>query len=59
MTPAQILAKGLQLENALFVEWLLGELFCLAEDGSPEEDALCKASIAQGQRVLRLQRAWA
>ena len=58
LTPAQRLLKGVELESALFVEWLFGELFCLAADGSAEEDALCKASIAQGLRVVRLQRAW-
>lgn len=45
------------MSAALFVAWLLDEMFFAAEDGSPEEAALLKASIAQDLRVVRLERA--
>lgn len=45
------------MSAAIFVQWLLDELFCLAEDGTPEENALLRASIVQDLRVLRLQQA--
>lgn len=43
------------LDHARFVQWLLGELFCMADDGSPEEEALLRASNAQDLRVLKLE----
>lgn len=44
-----------QLEAARTVEWLLNELFFQSEDGSAEETALLRASIAQELRVVRLE----
>jgi hypothetical protein len=44
-----------ELEAARTVEWLLNELFLQTEDGSAEETALLRASIAQELRVVRLE----
>lgn len=44
------------LQAARTVQWLLGECFCAAADGSPEERACLSASIAQDLRVLYLER---
>lgn len=43
------------LDSAKFVEWLLNELFFLAPDDSPEEQALLKASNLQELRVVRME----
>lgn len=43
------------LEAARTVQWLLGELFCLAADGTAEEAALLKTSNAQDLRVFHLE----
>lgn len=44
-----------ELDHARFASWLLGELFCLAPNDSPEEQALNRASIEQELRVLCLE----
>lgn len=50
MNPVTLLAA------ALTVQWLLGELFCLAEVGTLEEVVLLNASNMQDLRVLALER---
>lgn len=44
------------LAAARTVQWLLGELFCLAEDGTLEEVVLLNASNTQDMRVIQLER---
>lgn len=44
------------LEAARTVQWLLGELFCLAEVDTLEEAVLLNASNTQDLRVLALER---
>ena len=44
-----------ELDHARFASWLLGELFFLAPDNSPEEQALSRAFNEQELRVLRLE----
>lgn len=43
------------IDHARFVQWLLGELFVLADENTAAETALLKASVAQDLRVLALE----
>lgn len=45
---------NIELEAAQTTAWLLGELFCMAQDDSPEEQALMDASRVAESRVFDL-----
>ena len=47
---------SIHVAAARTVQWLLGELFCLAEVGTLEEVVLLNASNTQDLRVLALER---